>query len=520
MAAPLNEGDVLAGKYRVERVLGEGGMGVVVAAVHLELEQRVAIKFLHAEAAARADVANRFSREARALARIRGAHVVHVLDVGKLESGVPYMVMEHLSGEDLADMLRQRNQIPVREAVGYVLEACEALAEAHSQGIVHRDLKPGNLFLARQPDRRSIVKVLDFGISKVAEGQDSKLTKTEAVIGTPYYMSPDQLVSSKHVDHRTDIWSMGVILYEMLSGRLPFEADTLPEIVALILQNKPTPIQELVPDLPTSVAEAVHRCLATMPSDRFADVGALAHALADGTAHVERARRIARVLGEVEGPASTDLSTYRPPSASVPEEAPAPVAAVAGPPAADKPGTLDSVSRDIVPPAVSSRSEKVKVVAHEAGPLSNTQEAIIHGGAAAMTQHSQPPSMRTEPERRFPWLPVGIVAGVVAGGAIWLAQQQGGGTAAQSTTTTADPTAVAAPVETVTAKPKPSATSDEPLVVPSDSALPVASARPTSTVRPPTTAAVPIGGGRVPSAVPSVTVTATVPTNPLEMKPK
>jgi eukaryotic-like serine/threonine-protein kinase len=432
------------------------------------------------------------------------------------------MVMEHLQGQDLADMLRQRNQIPVREAVGYVLEACEALAEAHSHGIVHRDLKPGNLFLALQPDRRSIVKVLDFGISKVAEGQDSKLTKTEAVIGTPYYMSPDQLVSSKHVDHRTDIWSMGVILYEMLAGRLPFEADTLPEIVALILQNKPTPIQELVPELPTSVAEAVHTCLATMPSDRFADVGALALALADGAAHLERARRIQRVLGEAEAPASVDHSTYRPPSASTPNEAPAAVVAAAAA-GIDKPGTLDSVSRDIVPPAVSSRPEKVRVVAHEAGPLSNTQEVVPNDGAKAMTQLSQPPSMRIEPERRFPWLPVGIVAGVVACGAIWLAQQQSGGASAQSTATTSEvTTAVVAPAETVTAKPAPTPTMNEPLVSPSDSALPPVSARPTSTVRPPVTAAVVVGGGRLPTAVPSVvpTVTATVPTNPLEMKTK
>jgi len=212
--SPFATGDVVAGKYRVDRPLGAGGMGVVVAATHVELDRPVAIKVLLSGAAKDPDVVARFSREARAAAKIRSEHVARVLDVGLLPSGLPFMVMEYLEGEDLAWRLTQQACLPLPEIAQYVLEACEALAEAHAAGIIHRDLKPANLFLATRPDRSRIVKLLDFGISKSPVGAAGAVTSTQAVMGSPVYMSPEQLVSAKNVDARSDVWSLGVVLYE------------------------------------------------------------------------------------------------------------------------------------------------------------------------------------------------------------------------------------------------------------------------------------------------------------------
>jgi len=201
--APVEVGQMLAGKYRIDRVLGAGGMGVVVAATHVQLDQKVAIKFLLPVALANADVVARFQREARACVKITSEHVARVIDVGTLDTGAPYMVMEYLEGTDLAHRIVE-GQLSVREAVRFVLEACEALAEAHAAGIIHRDLKPANLYLARRADKTSMVKVLDFGISKtISAGGASPsfgggaMTSTQAVMGSPYYMSPEQLMSAK-----------------------------------------------------------------------------------------------------------------------------------------------------------------------------------------------------------------------------------------------------------------------------------------------------------------------------------
>lgn len=184
---PVNEGEILAGKYRVERVLGVGGMGVVVAALHIALDERVAIKFLLPEALTNAEAVARFAREARAAVKIKSQHVARVIDVGTLETGAPYMVMEFLKGQDLSNHLRQHGALPIADAVDFVLQACEALAEAHALGIVHRDLKPSNLYLTHQRDGTPVVKVLDFGISKVSgdarEKSDGALTRTSALMG-------------------------------------------------------------------------------------------------------------------------------------------------------------------------------------------------------------------------------------------------------------------------------------------------------------------------------------------------
>src|SRR4051812_480796 len=210
-------GQILGGKYRVDRVLGAGGMGMVVAATHLQLDERIAIKFLLPEALRNPEAVARFGREAKAAVKIRGEHVARVIDVGSFENGAPYMVMEHLDGRDLSSFIHERGAMPMSDAVDAVLQACEALAEAHALGIVHRDLKPANLFLTRRPDGTPSIKVLDFGISKLtAPGADHSMTKTSAVMGSPLYMSPEQMTASRGVDARTDIWALGVVLYELL----------------------------------------------------------------------------------------------------------------------------------------------------------------------------------------------------------------------------------------------------------------------------------------------------------------
>jgi serine/threonine-protein kinase len=282
MNAPVEAGQVLADKYRVERVLGEGGMGVVVAAVDTALERRVAIKFLLPEYSQHREASTRFMREARAAVKIQSEHIARVIDVSAMANGSPYMVMEFLEGGDLAHVLEQRGPLPVDQAVWFVLQAADAIAEAHSYGIVHRDLKPANLFLANQPDGSAKVKVLDFGISKNTlagtDGTDPSLTRTSSMMGSPLYMSPEQMRSSKDVDARTDIWALGIILYELLTSRLPFDAASIPELSAKILLDQPEPLGR--PDVPPELERAVMRCLSKDPNGRFPSIAEMAMAIA------------------------------------------------------------------------------------------------------------------------------------------------------------------------------------------------------------------------------------------------
>jgi len=276
---PVQVGDTIAEKYLVEHVLGEGGGGVVVRARHRVLQHAVAIKILHNHEDPQ-HVA-RFLREARAATRIKSEHVGTVTDVGELPGGGPYMVMEFLEGEDLGAIV-ERAPLALPDAVDFLLQACEGIAQAHALGIVHRDLKPQNLFVTRRAHGRPVLKVLDFGLARViteGTGKESALTQENAVMGSPPYMSPEQIRSTRDVDTRTDLWSLGVCFYEMLTGKLPFEGSNAHHILALILAQPPTPIERWLPDLPGALREVLQRCLTKEPEGRFRTVAELAEAV-------------------------------------------------------------------------------------------------------------------------------------------------------------------------------------------------------------------------------------------------
>ncbi|HEY5961481.1 MAG TPA: serine/threonine-protein kinase, partial [Polyangiaceae bacterium] len=279
--AQFREGDVIADRYRLERQLGLGGMGLVYAAMHIELERRVAIKLLRHENRDNSEALARFTLEARATARLNGPHVTKILDVGR-HSDVPYIVMEYLEGTNLQQLLEERDALPISQAVDYTLEACEALAEAHRAGIVHRDLKPANLFLTRNAYGEPLIKVLDFGISKVLEAADHLpvgLTDSRTLIGSPVYMSPEQMRSARDVDHRTDIWSIGAVLFELLTGRPLWTGASLSEVCAQVTRD-PTPrLRDYAKGISPELSDVIDRCLEKDANLRYQQVSDLAIAL-------------------------------------------------------------------------------------------------------------------------------------------------------------------------------------------------------------------------------------------------
>ena len=290
--SPIAVGDVVD-KYRVERILGLGAMGVVVAARHTTLDQVVAIKLLvaapngpaeqgqeHRFGSAEESIA-RFLGEARAAARIGSDHVCRVSDIGQLPNGTPYMVMEYLEGNDLEEELETRGQLGVTETVDFVLQALDAIAAAHALGIVHRDLKPANLFLARRPDGSRRVKVLDFGISKATTGgAASRFTGVTRSLGTPAYMPPEQIRDPKHVDHRADLWALGAILYELLTGQMAFIGENVKIVLDRVLEEDPCPIPTLRGDVPIELVGVVRRALMRDRDHRWQTAGTFAKALA------------------------------------------------------------------------------------------------------------------------------------------------------------------------------------------------------------------------------------------------
>lgn len=301
---PFPRGTIIGEKYRVEGVLGAGGMGVVLSATHLDLDAPVAIKVLRTELAENQELASQLLFEARAVARLRSVHVVRILDVARLPSGVPYIVMEQLQGTDLATMIAERGALSIVDAASYLRQACEGLREAHELGIVHRDLKPENLFLAQTPEG-AVLKILDFGISKyVGDGGNtlrraprSTLTRAGAV-GSPFYMAPEQMRAAPDLDARADLWSLGAILYELLTARCPFEAESPAALCAKVMVDDAPSLRAFSEAIPEELDNILRRCLEKDPSARFQSVDELADALDRFTA--TEAARSARHASGVE----------------------------------------------------------------------------------------------------------------------------------------------------------------------------------------------------------------------------
>jgi serine/threonine-protein kinase len=289
-------GEVVGGKYEIEQPLGAGAMGVVLAARHRYLGQRVAIKFVSLTGGDHARTLARFAREARAAASLDNEHIVRVLDFGTLDDETPYLVMQYLTGRDLAvELAAHGGRLPTATAVDYTIQVCAGLAEAHARGIVHRDIKPSNLFVTHRANGEPLLKILDFGISKVVDAPvGSTFTESTSIVGSPPYMSPEQIRQGNDLDHRTDLWSLGVVLYELLTGTLPFPAPTATAMLASIVVDEPQSPRQLDVTLPAELDAIVRRCLRKSPSSRYSNAAALAAALA--SLGSERGKIIARQL--------------------------------------------------------------------------------------------------------------------------------------------------------------------------------------------------------------------------------
>ncbi|WP_437993366.1 protein kinase domain-containing protein [Sorangium sp. So ce145] len=368
-------GDVVGGKYRVERVLGRGGMGIVVAAHHLSLRHRVALKFLLPEGRTTPGATERFFREAQAAAAIASEHIARVIDVGQTDDDLPYFVMEYLNGIDLEALLESRGPLPVEQAVSYVIEACEALAEAHSLGIVHRDLKPGNLFLASRKDGSTLIKVLDFGISKASEegvlGLNAQLTASAVVLGSPRYMSPEHIRSTRTVDARSDIWALGMTLYQLLTGRLPFETESVSALFVSIVTDAPVPPRSHRPEIPLALEWVILMCLEKDPARRpqtIAELATLLEPLGSESARQTVARILRRAMGNE---------------------------AVDAPPAPDRPRAIDEEAETLTGPIGPTRGSRHSVseqAKERASSMPPTRASVAPPSLATAASPSMPPA--------------------------------------------------------------------------------------------------------------------------------
>ena len=387
--------EILGGKYVVEHIIGIGGMGVVCAAMHKTLKQRTAIKFLAAQMRS-PELVDRFIREGQAAVRIKSEHIASVQDVGVLENGTPYLMMEYLEGADLSDYLLDRKSLPIEEAVDFVLQALDALAVAHSAGVVHRDLKPSNLFVTQRSDGSPLVKVLDFGISKVTDTGPSPtatLTRPGMMLGSPRYMSPEQLRNASSVDHRADIWAMGVVLQELLSGTPPYDADTFTALCSMIISEPPTPLRSVLPTAPVELEALILKCLERKADDRFQNVAELAQALAPFAPLESQliAKKISKILGHVPNktPPGSYNATKLSPSTPKPHERTLPLAD----PNSGRPSGVPSSSPDgprkSVPSPMATTSDAPRI---NAGPLTDPNaSALAISTAKAGPERSKAP---------------------------------------------------------------------------------------------------------------------------------
>jgi eukaryotic-like serine/threonine-protein kinase len=397
--------------------------------MHLVLGQHVAIKFLLQNATT--EVVARFLREARAAVRLKNEHVARVLDVGELPNGAPYMVMEYLDGNDLSQVVRKRGPLPVHEAVEYVLQACEGIAEAHSLGIIHRDLKPANLFLTTGSDGAGKVKVLDFGISKTmedaSEDDEMQLTKTTAVLGSPLYMSPEQLRSARGVTAQSDIWSIGAILHQLLTGQVPFHTTTFTDLILMVNTQSPPPVSASRPDVPPQIDAAILRCLEKSRDARFPNVGELAWAIADfgpPGAHA-MAERISRTL-EGAGLRVTRPVGYLIHLTSGPMSQQGPMSQ-RGPlshsMASSQQGSMASSQQGVM-----ASSQQGSMASSQQGSMASSQS--LASSTAATTQSTaggnQATTVSTRPANRGPLLVAVLVAVVaLAGGGVMMGMRSG-----------------------------------------------------------------------------------------------
>ena len=516
MGVPLRPGDVIDGAYVVERLLGQGGMGAVFVAFESRLARRVAIKVLLGGGTDNPEALARFEREARSAAALQSDHVARVFSVGVIADMTPYIVMELLDGEDLSGVLKRRGPLPAAEVVALMLQVCDALIEAHTLGIVHRDLKPANIFLARRPTGATTIKVLDFGISTGATGAPTApLTATKAVMGTPLYLSPEQVRDVRSVDGRTDIWALGVVMYELLTGRPPFLADSLPDVLHRILDVAVLPLSHRRSDVPPALEATVLRCLAKERSDRFTTVrdlsAALAASLLPAAPHAPSAPRTSTARMPLASP-----SGVSPHAASIEVHRPAPdPLALAQTVALDPPIAptiaMTDPSKPTAPPtdrATAGAPARMADPLDMRAPLAATADPVV----APMS----PAGGHTRPSALLSWAGVVVIA-VVAVAAAALARSSGSRAAAADsmTTSAAAHQASALPASALPASALPgsavaaSAVSSSPTLATNPKGPgPIASFRPLGA--PPAPAFVP----HAPPATPSIPATLGIPSAP------
>lgn len=391
MAAAPEPGTILLDKYCVERVLGRGGMGYVVAVRHTSLNELFAMKLLRQDLQSKTEAHERFLREAQALARLRGEHAVRVQDVGTLADGCPYMLMEYLLGKDLKQVVEERGPLPVEDAALYIMQACEAIAEAHEQGIIHRDLKPANLFLTTRPNGTPCVKVLDFGISKDTIAASPDLTRTNAFIGSPAYVSPERLANNRIATAQSDIWAIGIVLYELMDGRVPFRAKAIADLVTKILTTPHVPLNQRRPGIPDEFEAIVQRCLEKRPERRYASVRDIIYDLEPFAAQQQRPKPNRNAVAAPALP-KEETTVVLPPNAPVLQDEPTTVIPFP-PPARPRPAQTDPMPQmprivpDLTPAPDMITAERMGQTTNGWGNTSDAlaskdKRPLILGGAA------------------------------------------------------------------------------------------------------------------------------------------